>query len=138
MAALNYDFYNHQSVTPGTTYTAGAALSTAAGTVIPVTAGAGVGSSTAIITGSSPNDTRGQFNLVAAGTPAAGVVTSVIFSAPYSQLPGAVLVNVLDTTASPVAPVAGVASAVSQTGFSVSTGALTAGRTYTINYHVVA
>lgn len=138
MAAQNFDFYNHSSVAPGTTYTTGASGSTAAGTVIPVAAGAGAGSSTAIITGSSPNDTRGQFNLVAAGTPAAGAVASVIFTSPYSQLPGAVLVNVLDTTASPVAPVAGVASAVSQTGFSVSTGALTAGRTYTINYHVVA
>lgn len=138
MPALNYDFYNHSAVAPGATYTTGATGTTAAGTVVPVAAGAGTGSSTAIITGSSPNDSRGQFNLVTAGTPAAGAVATVNFSAPYSQLPGCVVVTMLDTTASPAAPILCSASSVTQTGFSISTGALTTAHTYTVNYEVVA
>jgi hypothetical protein len=137
MASLSYDYYNHQAIAPGTTYATGATGTTVAGTVVPVAAGAGTGSSTAIITGSSPNDTRGQFNLVAAGSPAAGSVAVVNFSFPYGALQGSVVASCIDTTASPEAPIA-IAPVITQTGITFYAGALTAAHTYTISYHVVA
>lgn len=138
MANYSFDFYNHATQAPGANYATGATGTSVAGTVVPVAAGAGTGSSTALITGASLNDTRGSFNLVTAGTPAAGAVATVNFTAPYASLPGAVVVNVLDTTASPAAPILAAPSSVTQTGFSISTGALTTAHTYTINYEIVA
>ena len=131
-----FDYYNHKNVAPGTTFTAAATGTTVAGTVVPVAAGAGTGSSTAIIAGSSPNDSRGQFNLVTAGTPAAGKVASLYFTNPYSQLPGAVNVTATDNTASPVAPVA-VSPVVTATGIDFYAGGLTTAHTVTINYNVI-
>jgi len=140
MPILNsFDFYNHAPVSPGTNLAAAAVSTTAAGTVIPVAAGAGTGATVTIPTGATPNDTRGQFNVVTAGSPAAGVIATVFFSNAYSQLPGAFLVTALDTTASPVAPVKVSASSATATGFSVVTDAtLTTAHTILINYEVVA
>lgn len=136
MPNVTFDAYDHQSVAPGTTYTTGATGTTVAGTVVPVAAGAGTGSSTALITGATPNDTRGQFNLVTAGSPAAGAVAAVNFSAPYSKLPGAVVVTIYNVTDSTV--VAASASSVTISGFNISSVALTTGKTYQINYSVIA
>lgn len=136
MSLVTYDAYNHQSVAPGTTYATGATGTTVAGTVVPVAAGAGTGSSTALITGATPNDTRGQFNLVTAGSPAAGAVAAVNFSAPYSKLPGSVIVTIYNVTDSTV--VAASASSVTAAGFNISTVALTTAKTYQINYQVEA
>lgn len=138
MAYATYDYYNHQGVAPGATFTTGATGTSVAGTIVPVAAGAGSGSSTAVPAGATPNDTRGVFNIVTAGTPAAGAVATVNFAAPYSQAPGAIVVTVLDTTASPAAPILAAVSSVTGAGFSISTGALTTAHTYQVNYQVEA
>lgn len=136
MAYATYDYYNHQVPAPGASYTTGATGTTVAGTVVPVAAGAGAGSSTALITGATPNDTRGQFNLVTAGSPAAGAVAAVNFSAPYSKLPGSVVVTLYNVTDSTV--VAASASSVTAAGFNISSVALTTAKTYQVNYQVEA
>lgn len=136
MAPVTYDAYNHLAQAPGTAFATAASGSTTAGTVAPVTAGAGAGSSTALITGQVCNDTRGSFNLVTAGSPAAGAVAHVNFANPYSNPIPQVIVQVLDTTASPAAPILAVAGTVSQTGFDIQAGALTTAHTYTITYEV--
>lgn len=135
----SFDFYNHAPAAPGTTMTAAAVSTSVAGTIIPVAAGAGTGATISIPTGATPNDTRGQFNVVTAGTPAAGILATVFFTNPYGALPGAFLVTALDTTASPVAPVKISASSATQTGFSIATDAsLTAAHTILVNYEVIA
>lgn len=136
MSNVTFDYYNHQSVAPGATYTTGATGTTAAGTVVPVAAGAGTGSSTALITGATPNDTRGQFNLVTAGSPAAGAVAAVNFAAPYTKIPGSVIVTIFNLTDTTVANAS--AASVTAAGFNIVSTALTTGKTYQINYHVVA
>lgn len=137
MATSMTDFYNHASPAPGVTFTAAAAATTAAGTIIPVLAGAGTGATTAIPTGATPNDTRGTFNLVTAGSPAAGVVATVFFANPYSQVPGAIQIGAFDTSGTPVGILCGVSGA-SQTGFSIVCGALTTAHTITFTYEVIA
>ena len=135
MASLTYDAYNHQAVAPGATYTTGATGTTVAGTVVPVAAGAGTGSSTAIPTGASPNDTRGTFNLVTAGTPAAGAVAVVNFTAPYGQTP-AVVASAVDTSNSNA--VVAIGTVATQVGITFYTGALTTAHTVAITYQVEA
>lgn len=137
MAVSSFDVYNHASVAPGTAYATGATGTTVAGTIVPVAAGAGTGSSVALITGINCNDTRGTFSLVTAGSPAAGAVCSVFFTNPYAAIPGAVQVQAFDTSGTPVGILVG-ASSVTQTGFSVVAGALTTAHTITITYEVIA
>ena len=138
MPYKSYDYYNHDAVMPGTTLTTAATGTSAAGTVVPVAAGAGSGSSTAIPTGATPNDARGQFNLVTAGTPAAGKVASIFFSNPYSQTPGAVSVTCYDVTGTAAVALAANVVSTSQIDFYTTGTALTTAHTYTINYHVIA
>ena len=135
MSSLQYDAYNHQAVAPGANYTTAATGTTGAGTVVPVAAGAGTGSSTAIPTGASLNDTRGTFNLVTAGTPAAGAVAVVNFTNAYGAIPGGVVCSAVDTTGSTVVAIGAVAT---QTGITFYTGALTTAHTVQIAYQVEA
>lgn len=136
MASTQFDYYNHQAVAPGTTYTTAATGTTGAGTVVPVAAGAGTGSSTAIPTGATPNDTRGVFNLVTAGTPAAGAVAIVYFTNPYGQVPGAVVASAVDTSNSNAPVSIGVVADATKITF--YTGALTTAHTVQISYQVEA
>lgn len=118
---------------------AGPALASAAtgtttqGTVSPLAAGAGVGSS---VSGVVANDRRGSFGLTSAGTPAAGVIANVIFANPYAAAPAAVLVNIYDVTDS-TAPVAADSAAVTAAGFSIIAAALTTAKNYVVNYVVL-
>lgn len=139
MPLQTIDTYQHAGQFPGANFTTAATGTTGAGTVVPNAAGSGAGSSTSLISGATLNDTRGSYNVVTAGSPAPGVISVVNFANPYGVLPGCVLVQALDTTASPAAPVAVAASSITQTGFSVSTSAtLTTAHTVAIQYEVIA
>lgn len=134
MATTTYDYYNHEAPAPGTTMTASTTGTTVAGTIVPVAAGAGTGSSVTLPTGSTPNDVRGQFNLVTAGVPAAGAVAALYFSEPYGTLP-TVIVSATDNTGT-VAPIP-MTPVVTQSSVTFYAGALTAAHTITVNYHVI-
>jgi hypothetical protein len=162
MAVLHYDTYGHQRPAAPSPTLPGLALSNNASTsvgfgplAVSGTGGAGAGSTVTYVGGTStgttavdtigtkPNDSRGQFILTAAGTPVAGLVAQVNFTEPYTQ-PVTVLVNCLDTTASPVVALAMSAQLASTgvgatTGFQIaSTGtALTAAHAYQITYTVL-
>lgn len=118
---------NGPSLAVGTTGT------TTQGTISPLAAGAGVGSS---VSGVVANDRRGSFGLTSAGTPAAGVIANVIFANPYAAAPAAVLVNIYDVTDT-TAPVACDAAAVTAAGFSIIAAALTTAKAYLVNYVVL-
>lgn len=116
----------------GTALVAGLTGSTTAGTISPLAAGAGAGST---VTAPVGNDRRGSFALNAAGTPAAGVVAVVLFATPYAAAPAAVNVsayNVTDTTASITVG----AAAITASGFSIVSTIPTTAKSYLINYVV--
>ena len=127
-----YDPSNHEGVSPATAWTAAAHSTSAAGTVIPVEAGAGTGATTAIGTGQRLTDNGGKFNLTAAGTPAAGKAASGFFVNAYSSnpLPFGV-VSITDTTDSTT--VAGCSLVVSATGWDLYTPALVAAKVYEVD-----
>lgn len=130
-----YDPLNHPTPLPGAALTAAAAGTSAAGTIIPVNAGAGAGSATAIVAPHVPTDAGGRFNLTAAGTPAAGVVAQVFFANAYGS-PPIVEVEITDTTASPNLPVVASAEATA-TGFTIAcSAALTAAHVYDVAFVV--
>lgn len=131
-----FDQSQHLIDGPAPAWTAAAAGTSAAGTIIPVAAGAGAGSSAAIAAANECSDNGGTFQLTAAGTPAAGVVAQGFWSANYQPAPlPVVLVEITDTTASPVIPVAAAAVA-SATGFTIQSAVLTAAHVYSVTYTV--
>ena len=129
-----YDALNHPTPIPGAALTAAAAGTSAAGTIVPVTAGAGVGATVAVAAPHVPTDAGGRFNLTAAGTPAAGVVAQVFFTGAYGSAP-LVEVEITDTTASPNLSIAASAEATT-TGFTVVSAVLTAAHVYDVVYSV--
>jgi len=130
-----YDALNHPTPLPGAALTAAAAGTSAAGTIIPVNAGAGAGSAVAVNAPHVPTDSGGRFQLTAAGTPAAGVVAQVFFTGAFGSAP-IVNVEITDTTASPNLPVVASAEATT-TGFTVCcSAALTAAHVYDVVYEV--
>lgn len=136
-----YDQANHPVQVPGTAMTAAASGSTA-GTIIPVAAGAGAGSTTSLTTGQNATDAAGVFTVTAAGTPAAGVVATINLLNPYAQqaLP-AYACNVIDTTASPNTVVASGVVPVVTSGqvatLNIVTAVLTAAHVYEVEYLTV-
>lgn len=126
-----YDELNHPRQTPGTAITAAAAGTSAAGTVIPVNAGAGAGSATAIESGQNPVDAAGRFTLAAAGTPATGKQASLFFTNAWDKAP-IVEVDAYDSTGAAAVSIIGIATT-TQIDFYTAT-ALTAAHTYIINY----
>jgi hypothetical protein len=162
-AALHYDAYGHiRPVSPSPTLPCIALANSASSTVgigplaASGTGGAGAGATTSYVggtgTGASavdtiatgPDDQRGQFILTTAGTPVAGLVAQVNFTEPYTA-PVTVVVNCLDTTASPnlaiaMAPVLLSTGVGATTGFQIcsTTTALTTAHAYQITYSVIA
>lgn len=131
-----FDQSQHLIDGPAPAWTAAAAGTSAAGTIIPVNAGAGAGSSAAIAAANECSDNGGTFQLTAAGTPAAGIVAQGFWSAQYQGAPlPLVLVEITDTTASPVIPVAAAAIA-TVTGFTIQSTILTAAHVYNVSYTV--
>lgn len=134
--SLRYIDYNGHEVadTSGAALAAGTNGTSVVGTVVPVNAGLGSGST---ITAVSGNDRSGSFVATAAGTPAAGVIANVFFATPYGSPPKAVFLNAAnttDTTASlTVAP-----GSITATGFSVISTVPTAAKAYLIQYVVHA
>jgi hypothetical protein len=154
------DFYGHAAPNPAPTLPCIALSNNASATVgigplaVSGTGGSGAGATTGYVggtgsgatavdtIGTAPNDARGQFILTAAGTPVGGLVAQVNFKQPYTQ-PVTVLVNCLDTTASPVAALA-MSAQLASTGAGATTGfqivstatALTAAHAYQITYDV--
>lgn len=129
-----YDPQNHPTPLPGAALAAAAAGTSAAGTIVPVTAGAGVGATVAVVAPHVPTDSGGRFQLTAAGTPAAGVVAQVFFTTAFGS-PPIVAAEITDTTASPNTTVACSAEATA-TGFTVISAVLTAAHVYDVNYIV--
>lgn len=117
----------------GAPLVAAATGTSAAGTVTPLAAGSGVGST---ITGVTANDRRGSFAINASGTPAAGVIANVWFAQPYAQIPAAVVVNLYDVTDT-TTPVACDAAAVTAAGFSIISAVLTTAKSYVLNFVVL-
>lgn len=115
---------------------AAAAGTAAVGTVVPIVAGAGVGSTTAIPAGQTCTDRRGAFDLVAAGAPAAGQVATVKFAKEYASVPVVIVEGVNNTDGTNALSFDSVA--VTTAGFNVvASGAATSGKTYRINYYVI-
>jgi hypothetical protein len=134
MAQKFIDAYGHETVElNGPALASGAAGTTVAGTIVPVAAGAGTGSS---VTGVTANDRRGSFGLTTAGSPAAGVQINVYFYWPYAVAPAAVLVNLYDLSDT-TSPVVSSAAAVTAAGFSIISAALTTAKNYVIDYVVL-
>jgi hypothetical protein len=159
----HYDYYGHARPTPPSPTLPCIALANSASTTVGIgplavsgTGGAGAGATTSYVggtgTGASavdtiatkPNDTRGQFVLTTAGTPVGGLVAQVNFTEPYTD-PVTVVVNCLDTTASPevalaMAPVLLTTGVGTTTGFQIAsaTTALTTAHAYQITYSVIA
>lgn len=125
-----YNELNHPRETPGTAITAAAAGTSAAGTVIPVVAGAGAGSATAIESGQVPVDAAGRFTLAAAGTPAAGKVATLFFTNAWDKAP-IVEPEAYDSTGGASVNISCNATA---TQIDFYAGALTAAHTYIISY----
>lgn len=137
MAGLFIDAAGHEvpPTTGVTDFTAAATGTTAAGTFTPIAAGAGAGSSTALIAGTAPNDRRGRFTLTGAGTPAAGIIAHVTFAKPYAVLPAAVLVTITNRTDTLVVPGVGVTN-VTTAGFDIVGPAILV-KSYDVSYVVV-
>ncbi len=120
-----------------TQLTAGAVSTTAAGTIAGTTA-AGAAPT---VTVTNATDRRGNFLLnpvTGGGAQAAGNVCAVRFAKPYSAVPSAVMVNMVnetDTTATIVA----MAGNVTVAGFDIYVGtALTTAKAYRVSYSVQA
>ena len=86
--------------------------------VLAAGAGAGAGAS---ISAQLGFDIGGSFNLLTAGSPAAGVLATVTFGAALNAAPAMVMLNCWDITGA--AAVAVGPTSITTTGFSVSTGA---------------
>jgi hypothetical protein len=153
---LHYDNYGHQKPIAPSPVLPGLATASSAGTTTgigAISAGAGSGATFSYVGGSStgtsavdtngtnPNDSRGQFIVTTAGSPAAGIIAQVNFSEPYTA-PVNVVVSAVDTTASPNVSVAVGAVLTSTapgatTGFTVVTSSsLTAAHAIEIVYIV--
>lgn len=157
---MHYDTYGHaRPVAPAPTLP-GLAVANSAGTTPGIgplaasgTGGAGAGATFSYIGGTGtgaaavdtlatgPNDSRGQFNIATAGTPAAGLLAQVNFAEPYSG-PVNIVVSAVDVTASPAVSVAVGAVMITNgvgttTGFTIATSqALTTAHTVQVNYQV--
>jgi hypothetical protein len=113
-----------------------------AGATTSYVGGSGTGSSAVDTLGTAPNDERGQFILTTDGTPVGGLVAQVNFTEPYTA-PVTVVVNILNTTASPelavvAAPVLLATAAGATTGFQIATAvALVTTDVYQITYFVI-
>ena len=123
------------STDPGAVQLQGVNGTGTAPTYAAVAAGAGTGSSVGTAKG---HDVGGSFVLTTAGSPAAGSVATVTFGTPLPAAPASVVVNILDTTASPNAPVSAAPGSITTTGFSIYTGALTTAHAYLVTFQVVA
>lgn len=86
--------------------------------VLAAGAGAGVGAS---ISAQLGHDLGGSFNLLTAGTPAAGALATVTFGTALTAAPAAIIVTCWDITGA--AAVAVGPTSIANTGFTVSTGA---------------
>lgn len=158
---VHYDAYGHEEPVPPSPLLPCIALANSPSTTVGIgplaasgTGGAGAGATTSYNggtgTGASavdtintvPNDTRGQFILTTAGTPVAGLVAQVNFTEPYRD-PVTVVVNCVDTTASPNVALA-MGAVLSGTAPGATTGfqivstatALTTAHAYLITYEV--
>lgn len=125
-----YDSFNHPREAPGTVIAAAAAGTSAVGTVIPVAAGAGAGSTTAIESGQNPVDSVGRFQIVTAGAPAAGKVATLFFAQAWDK-PPVVQVEAYDVTGAAAVAISPNATA---TQIDFYTGALTTAHTITVDY----
>lgn len=157
---MHYDAYGHKRPVPPSPTLPGLAVANTAGTTPGIgplaasgTGGAGAGSTFSYVGGTgtgasavdtlntAPNDSRGQFNIATAGTPAAGLLAQVVFTEPYSG-PVNVVVSAVDVTASPAVsvPVGAVmvtTGSGTTTGFTIaSSSSLTTAHTIQINYQV--
>lgn len=146
MTLIHDDAYGH--ITPvgigpqGAALTAGAVSTTAVGTIAPTTA-AGASPTVTFGTGQAANDVAGTFTLspvTGAGGQAAGAVALVTFANPYSAVPKAVIVNIVDNAAgSSMVAVAASSASITAASFTVNVAAgLTTAHTYTVSYSVVA
>ena len=120
-----------------TQLTAGAVGTTAAGTIAGTTA-AGAAPTVTI---TNCTDRRGNFLLnpvTGGGAQAAGNVCAVRFAKPYSAVPGAVTVTIMNETDGTAAIVAS-AGGVTVAGFDIYVGsALTTAKAYRVHYRVTA
>lgn len=152
----HFDTYGHaRPVAPSPTLP-GLAAAASAGTTTgigAITAGAGTGATVSYVGGTGtngsavdtlatgPNDSRGQFIVTTAGTPAAGIIAQVNFTEPYTG-PVNVVVSAVDLTASPnvsvaVGAVLTTSAPGATTGFTVVTSSsLTAAHNVEIVYIV--
>jgi hypothetical protein len=160
---VHFDFYGHSKPVPPSPPLPCIALANSASATVGIgplavsgTGGAGAGATTSYVGGTStgatavdtlntaPNDTRGQFILTTAGTPVGGLVAQVNFTQPYTR-PVTVVVNCLDTTASPEVALA-MSAVLLATGSGATTGfqivstatALTTAHAYQITYSVIS
>ena len=106
------------------------------GTVPTLAVGAGAGSG-ASISAQLGFDIGGSFNLLTAGTPAAGALATVTFGTALSAAPSMIMLNGWDATAATPVGVALGATSIATTGFTVSGPALTAAHHILINYFVL-
>ncbi len=132
------DAYGHFPPLAGPALTAAAVSTSAAGTFIPVAAGAGTGATVAYGTGQTATDLAGTFQVTAAGTPAAGAIASVFFANPLPALPKAILITVSDATDGDQVGEAANATSITCTGFTVSVATvLVAAEVYNVSYLVI-
>lgn len=104
----------------------------AGGQVPTVTVGAGAGGGGAV-SGVYGYDQACSFTVTAGTSPAAGALATVTFGAPLSSSP----VSVVATVAGTAGALAAGATAISTTGFTVTSAAATASDVYTVCYRVV-
>lgn len=135
MPVAPVDAYGHVGKLPQSRGLSAAASGvTTPGTVVPVAAGAGAGSSVAAV---AACDQYGSFNVVTAGAPAAGAVAHVNFFNSYEAPPRVVQVTIVDiTTAGTPATAVGYAQNVTSAGFDITCPALTTAHTYLVTYDV--
>lgn len=118
---LSLDANNHISPAPlpGQQLVSGGVGTSVAGTIVPVAAGAGVGSAVVVAATQNPTDQRGQFNVTGAGTPAAGIIANVFFAQSFTAPPQGISVWIT-TQAGAAIPAS--ATAITSAGFSVVAG----------------
>lgn len=142
MGQLFIDTYGHEVPPQGANVaglTAGAVSTSAAGTISPTTSG-GASPTVSLLSGVTPTDRRGSFNLnpvTGGGAQAAGQVCLVRFKQPYAAIPTAVIVTIANQTDTTAAIVAS-ANAITAAGFDILVGAaLTTAKVYLVNYVVI-
>lgn len=136
--AFTADAYGHTIPIPGPFLAAGGTATAAAvGTITVNATGAGTGGSTAFGTNQSATDMVGTFNVVTAGTPAAGAIATVTFNNPLAAIPKAVEAFYFDATSGTASGVLGI-SALTVTGVTfLVPAALTTAHTINITFVVV-